>query len=73
MNELVSKHIAKAQLRNLFGTDITFAFRDRDVAQEAADALTALKANGTYDALFDKFGMTRLAGDTFKIRGTGPV
>ncbi len=71
-NDLVQKHIAKVWLHGLFGTDITFAFRDQAVAQAAADALTALKADGTYGALFDKFGMTRLTTDKFAIRGTGP-
>ena len=71
--ELVKKHIAKVWLHGLFGTDITFAFRDRDVAQAAAEALTAVKADGTYDKLFDKFGMTRLPTDKFAIRGPGPT
>ena len=38
----------------------------------AADALTSLKADGTYDKLFEKFGMTRLTDDHFAIRGPGP-
>ena len=71
--DLVQKHIAKVWLHGLFGTDITFAFRDKEVAAAAAEAMTALKADGTYDKLFDKFGMTRLPGQSFAIRGTGPV
>jgi polar amino acid transport system substrate-binding protein len=72
-NELVKKHIAKVWLHGLFGTDITFAFRDRDVADAAARALTALKANGSYDKLFETFGMTPLTTDRFAIRGPGPI
>ncbi len=71
--DLARKGIAKVWVHGLFGTDITFGFRDRDVAQAAADALTALKQDGTYDALFDKFGMTRLSTDTFAIRGPSPT
>lgn len=71
--DLAKKGIAKVWVHGLFGTDITFAFRDRALAQAAADALTALKADGTYDRLFDKFGMTRLAGPSFTIRGPGPT
>ncbi|WP_419897821.1 ABC transporter substrate-binding protein [Roseomonas sp. USHLN139] len=71
-NDLVQKKVAKIHLSGLFGTDITFAFRDRVMAQAFADALNALKADGTYDRLFDKFGMTRLAGSSFAIRGPGP-
>lgn len=53
------------------GTDITFGFRDRAVAEAAAAAFTEMRADGTYDALFDKFGLAKLQGD-FAIRGPGP-
>ncbi len=72
-NDLAQKKIAKVWLHGLFGTDITFAFRDRDLAAAAAASLTALKADGTYDKLFTQFGMTPLTGDQFAIRGTGPT
>ena len=71
--DLMQKHIAKVWLHGLFGTDITFAFRDKEVAMAAAAAMTALKADGTYDKLFEKFGMTRLPVTTFALRGTGPA
>ena len=54
------------------GTDITFAFRDKAVAEAAAKAFTAIRAEGTYDALFDRFGMAKLAGP-FAIRGPRPL
>ena len=53
------------------GTDITFGFRDRAVAEAAVTAFKAIRADGTYDALFDKFGLAKLPGD-FAIRGPGP-
>lgn len=53
------------------GTDITFDFRDRAVAEAVAEAFTAIRADGTYDALFDRFGLAKLAGG-FAIRGPGP-
>ena len=53
------------------GTDITFGFRDKAVAEAAAQAFTAIRAEGTYDALFEKFGMAKLPGP-FAIRGPGP-
>ncbi len=71
--EFVSRGVAKIWLSGLFGTDITFAFRSKPVAEAAAAALTALKAEGTYDRLFDKFGMTRLTAPAFAIRGPGPT
>ncbi|WP_439357021.1 hypothetical protein [Bradyrhizobium sp. DASA03007] len=43
------------------------------LAQAVADALTAIRADGTYDKLFDKFGMTKLKATTFDIRGDGPT
>lgn len=71
-NEMVSRGIAKIHLRSLFGTDITYAFRDKALAEAFAAALNELKADGTYDRLFEKFGMTRLTSATFAIRGNGP-
>jgi polar amino acid transport system substrate-binding protein len=70
---LQQRGIAKIHLKDLVGTDITFAFRDKALATAFAAALTAAKADGTYDKLFDKFGMTRLTGTTFAIRGDGPA
>lgn len=72
-NEMVSRGIARIHVRSLFGTDITFAFRDKALAEAFAEALNALKADGTYDRLFDRFGMTRLADERFAIRGPGPA
>ena len=66
--------VAKVWLSGLYGTDITLSFRDRATAAAAAEALTQLKAEGTYDKLFDKFRMTRLKDvKTFVIRGPGPT
>jgi len=62
----------KTLLKGLYGTPITFAFRNRAVAEAAAEAITAMKADGSYDKLFDKFGMTRLPDTVFKIAGPGP-
>jgi len=62
----------KTLLKGLYGTPITFAFRNRAVAEAAAEAITAMKADGSYDKLFDKFGMTRLPDTVFKISGPGP-
>lgn len=70
---LEKRGIGKTRLHTLYGSDITFAFRDGVLAAAAADALTEVKADGLYDELFKKFGMTPLTGTTFAIRGTGPV
>jgi polar amino acid transport system substrate-binding protein len=66
--------IVKIGVSGLNGTDITLSFRDRTLAQATADTLSAMKADGSYDKLFDKFGMTRLKDvSTFAIRGPGPA
>jgi polar amino acid transport system substrate-binding protein len=72
-NSLEQKGIAKIWVRDIAGTDITFAFRDKLLAQAVADALTAIRAEGIYDKLFNKFGMTKLKTATFDIRGDGPT
>jgi polar amino acid transport system substrate-binding protein len=69
---LAKRGIVKIWLHGLIATDITFAFRDRALAQASADALTAIRAEGAYTKLFEKFDMTPLANSTFAIRGSGP-
>ena len=53
------------------GTDITFGFRNKTTAEAAVAAFKEIRADGTYDKIFDKFGLAKLKGD-FEIRGTGP-
>jgi polar amino acid transport system substrate-binding protein len=72
-SSLEQRGMAKIWVRDIAGTDITFAFRDKLLAQAFADALTTIRADGTYDKLFDKFGMTKLKTTTFAIRGDGPT
>jgi polar amino acid transport system substrate-binding protein len=72
-NALEQKGMANIWVRDIAGTDITFAFRDKLLAHAAADVLTTIRADGTYDRLFDKFGMTKLKNTTFAIRGDGPT
>ncbi len=62
----------KLLLTGFGGTDITFDFRDKAVAEATAAAFTEIRQDGLYDRLFDKFGMTPLPDKTFAIRGTGP-
>ncbi len=69
---LADKGIVKIWLHGLSGTDITIDFRNRALVDAAVKALDEIKADGSYDRLFDKFRMTRLPVHQFAIRGTGP-
>jgi polar amino acid transport system substrate-binding protein len=60
-------------LNGMGGSQITFAFKNKALAEAVAKAIGDVHAEGTYDKLFDKFGMTRLTEATFAIRGTGPA
>ncbi|HVY15195.1 MAG TPA: ABC transporter substrate-binding protein [Rhodopila sp.] len=72
VKKLGNEHGMKVLLTGFGGTDITFDFRDKPLAEAVATALTEIRKDGLYDKLFDKFGMSRLSGPTFAIRGPGP-
>ncbi len=55
------------------GAPTTLAFRKRSVAEAVAKTLTEMRADGTYDRLFDAFGLTKLPEQVFAIRGPGPA
>ena len=61
----------KLLLTGFGGTDITFGFRDKAVAQAAADGFNDMRADGAYDRLMDEYGFAKIAGP-FAIRGSGP-
>lgn len=69
----VERGIAKIWVSGIYGTDITFDFRDKTLALAVSDALRQVKADGAYDKLFEKFKMTRLKDPSFDIRGPGPA
>ncbi|WP_158896278.1 MULTISPECIES: ABC transporter substrate-binding protein [unclassified Pseudomonas] len=50
------------------------AFRNKAVAEAVAKTLTEMRADGSYQALFEKFSLTPLpAQDTIRIDGPGPT
>jgi len=57
------------------GTSRTaMAFRNKNVADAVVKALNDMRADGSYQALFDKFGLTPLpAEDAIQIDGPGPA
>jgi polar amino acid transport system substrate-binding protein len=46
-------------LHGLFPTPASLAMRSRVLAQEVAKVLTEMKADGTYDRLFDRYGVSK--------------
>lgn len=72
--DLVGKGMVKEALTELGATRTTLAFRNKAVAEAVAKALNDMRADGTYQALFDKFGLTALKPDQpLGIAGPGPT
>ena len=57
----------------LFPQTATFAFADKKLALAVVDALNALRKEGAYDALFDRYGVLKLEEPAFSIMGPGPA
>ncbi len=60
-------------IAGLFPQTATFAFANKVLAEAVVGALNDLKKSGYYDQLFDKYGVLKIEGDTFKIDGPGPA
>jgi polar amino acid transport system substrate-binding protein len=70
--EMVQRGFARIDATGLGGAPTTLVFRNKAVAAAVADVLNAMRADGYYDALFDKYGLTRFPKEPFAIRGPGP-
>jgi len=70
--EIERRGVVEVTATGLGGAPTTMMYRNKNVAQKVADTLTALKKDGTYDMLFDKFGITKAPESVFTIRGPGP-
>lgn len=70
--EIERRGVVEITATGLGGAPTTMMYRNRNVAEKVVAALNALKTDGTYDRLFDKFGITKLSDATFAIRGPGP-
>jgi polar amino acid transport system substrate-binding protein len=70
--EIQRRGVVEITATGLGGAATTLVFRNRDVAEKVAAMLTAMRADGFYDALFDRYGLTKLPDHTFSIRGPGP-
>ena len=70
--EIERRGVVEITATGLGGAPTTMMYRNRNVAEKVVAALNAMKADGTYDKLFDKFGITKFPDATFAIRGPGP-
>jgi polar amino acid transport system substrate-binding protein len=70
--EIERRGVVEITATGLGGAPTTMMYRNRDVAEKVAAILTAMKKDGYYDALFDKYGLTKSPDQTFAIRGPGP-
>jgi polar amino acid transport system substrate-binding protein len=50
-----------------------FALANKVVADAIVGSLNELKKNGTYDKLLDQYGVLKIDGPTFAIKGPGPA
>jgi polar amino acid transport system substrate-binding protein len=72
--DLVGRGRVKQALTGLGTNRTTLAFHNKAVAGAVVKALSDMRADGTYKALFDKFGLTSLPADQpFEIAGPGPA
>jgi len=70
--EIERRGVVEITATGLGGAPTTMMYRNKAVAEKVAATLTAMKADGTYDKLFDKFGITKAPDSVFSIRGPGP-
>jgi polar amino acid transport system substrate-binding protein len=70
--EIQRRGVVEITATGLGGAPTTMMYRNRNVAEKVAAALTDMKKDGTYDRLFDKFGITKAPESVFTIRGPGP-
>jgi polar amino acid transport system substrate-binding protein len=72
--DLASRGRVTEVLGGLGMTKTALAFRNKTAADAVAKALNAMRADGAYQALFNKFGLTALPADQpLAIAGPGPT
>ena len=69
--EVERRKLVTITATGLGGAPTTLVFRNRAVAQAVAETLTAMRADGFYDALFDRYGLTKYPDRVFAIHGPG--
>ena len=68
--EYADRGISEIALRDLYPAPVALAFRNKDLAQAFADTLTKMREDGSYKAIFDKYGKLGWQGP-FDVKGPG--
>ncbi|WP_315833579.1 ABC transporter substrate-binding protein [Bradyrhizobium prioriisuperbiae] len=72
--DLVGRGRVREVLTGLGLARTTLTFRNKTAAEAVVKALNAMRADGSYQALFDKFGLTTMPADQpLAIAGPGPA
>ena len=71
--DMTKRGMIRTVLHRLGGAPSAMAFRQRPVAEAVAAALESMRKDGSYGALFERYGLTPQPVDQpFAIRGPGP-
>ena len=60
-------------ISGVFPQTACFAFASKPLAEAVVGALNDLKKDGSYDRLFDQYGVLKIEEPTFSIKGPGPA
>ncbi len=60
-------------IAGLFPQTAAFAFASKPLAEAVAATLNDLRRTGFYDALFERYGVLKMDGASFAIKGPGPA
>lgn len=60
-------------IAGLFPQTATFAFANKSLAEAVVASLNDMKKAGSYDALFDRYGVLKIEEPAFSIMGPGPA
>ena len=71
--ELSRRGLVRLDMNGVAPSANVQAYRSRRLAEAAAAAMTAIRADGIYDEIIERLGLTPLPDRVFSIRGTGPT
>lgn len=60
-------------LSGLYAQEACLCFGNKAITEDVIGVLDGMKKDGFYDALFKKYGVLGIPGNTFAVKGTGPA